>query len=156
MLFTTPRTITAAAATAAILALTLAGCSPADDEATTPTPTATQTEDAPPPEFGGEQGEIPAQEDILNDPDLRNTVLLEGCEATDDGWTATGTAENTSDSDDVYQLVVFYTDAQARVVISSTVDVAVAAGDTVDWAAPATFTATEGTQCVLAGVGYAP
>lgn len=148
------KTLAAAAALAATTALLLGGCAVTSDPTPTPTagPTGEPGTESPAPAFGGEQGEVPAQEDIPDNPDLREIVLLTGCDAADGGWAATGTAENPGADAVTYQVVVIFTDAQSRGVTSSTIEVPVDAGATVDWTAGAEFAPPEGTQCVLAGV----
>lgn len=149
---TTSVTLSLAGVVAA--ALVLGGCAATPPQ---PDPTTTNAQgeigtETPAPAFGGEQGPVPDQADIADDPDLREIVLLTGCDAVDGGWGATGTAENPGASDVSYTVVVIFTDAQARNVTSSTVEIPVAAGETVDWEAVAEFDPPEGTQCVLAGV----
>lgn len=147
------KTLATATVLAASVALVLGGC--AVTAAPTPTPTVPSGEpgtESPAPDFGGEQGEVPAQEDIPDNPDLRESVLLTGCDASDGGWAATGTAENPGSAAVTYQVVVIFTDAQSRGVTSSTVQIPVEAGATADWTAAASFDPPEGTQCVLAGV----
>jgi hypothetical protein len=135
--------------------LVLAGCTSGTQPEPDPTPTNGQGEigtEEPAPPFTGEQGPVPDQADIADDPDLREIVLMTGCEASDGGWAATGTAENPESSDVSYTVVVIFTDAQARNVTSSTVEIPVAAGGSAEWEAAAEFDPPEGTQCVLAGV----
>lgn len=143
-----------AAMLAGAAALVLASCAVTPEPTPTPTsaPTGELGTESPAPDFGGEQGPVPATEDIADNPDLREIVLQTGCAAVDGGWAATGTAENPGTGDVTYRVVVIFTDAQSRGVTSSTVDVPVAAGETADWTAAAEFSPPSGTQCVLAGV----
>src|SRR3954465_15398651 len=101
----TKKTVMAALLSGAV-ALVLASCAVNTNE---PTPTGGPTgeigTESPAPEFGGEQGPVPATEDIPDDPDLREIVLQTGCDAIDGGWAATGTAENPGSKDVTYQVV---------------------------------------------------
>jgi hypothetical protein len=156
LLGTTATTIALATALFGLTACT-AG-TPDSDE--TPTSTSTSeptssegTPDPTTPAFGGVQGEVVPSEDVENDPLLFADVAMDSCEATDGGYTATGTAINERDTDQSYRIVVNFTDAQARAITSSVVDFTAAAGETATWEAPAAFEAPEGTTCVIVGVG---
>lgn len=98
------------------------------------------------------QHPIPGTDELADDPALRTSILLTGCEAAENGWQGRGTAANSGAEDATYKVVVFFTDPYSRVVDSSSIEVAVPAGGTVDWAAAQQFTAPEGVQCVLRAV----
>lgn len=147
------------------IAMLLTACTVAEDDAdvtaeatvgVTASPSPLPVTQSTTPAFGGVQGEIPAMDEIANDPELRNHVRLTGCEQTSGGWSGDGTAANPTATDATYRLVILFTDAQARTVTSSTIDLPVPAGADVAWTAEAAFTPSEGTSCVLAGVATAP
>lgn len=98
------------------------------------------------------QHPIPAADELTDDPSLRTSILLTGCEAAENGWQGRGTAANSGEAEATFRVVVFFTDAYSRVVDSSTVDVVVPGGGSAEWTAAQEFTAPEGVQCVLRAV----
>jgi hypothetical protein len=102
--------------------------------------------------FVGVQGDIPDVSTINGDPDLRNHVLMTGCSQTAGGWEGTGTANNTTPTQQTYEIVVIFTDSLARSVTSAKTQVTVQPGATQSWTAAATYNAPAGSLCVLAGV----
>jgi hypothetical protein len=100
----------------------------------------------------GVQGDIPDVSTINGDPDLRNHVLMTGCSQTAGGWEGTGTANNTTPTQQTYDIVVIFTDSLARSVTSAKTQVTVQPGATQSWTAAATYNAPAGSLCVLAGV----
>ncbi|MDQ6523246.1 hypothetical protein RB608_06525 [Nocardioides sp. LHD-245] len=104
------------------------------------------------PTFVGVQHKLPAGKALKNVPDLYEQVALTGCEATDGGWAATGTAGNESGEDLRLTVLVLFTDAQARIVDSAATTVAVPAGGNETWTAERAFAAPVGTQCLVRAV----
>ncbi|WGX97604.1 hypothetical protein [Nocardioides sp. L-11A] len=104
------------------------------------------------PTFVGVQHKLPTGKALKNVPDLYEQVALTGCEATDGGWAATGTAGNRSGEDLRLTVLVLFTDAQARIVDSAATTVAVPAGGSEAWTAERAFTAPDGTQCLVRAV----
>lgn len=147
-----PRRALVAALLAPAPLLALAGCSDASPPAEAD-PGAAAGHDVP--SFAGVQHELPSGAALDNAPDLYEHVALTGCEATDDGWRALGTAENTSEAELTFSVLVVFTDAQARIVDSASAQVTVAPSDAGEWTAERTFEAPAGTSCVVRAVNQA-
>lgn len=132
-------------------AVLLSGC-------TAPAPAPTPDADvsaAPTGVPGLPDGVVPATDlpvDVPNDPAARADVQLAGCEATADGWMASGAATNSGADPVDYTITVFFATETATVIDSASTTLTVAPGDTADWQASADFTAPAGTTCVLRGV----
>jgi hypothetical protein len=101
------------------------------------------------------QHPIPADNQIVEVPALRKTILMTGCKAADGGWSGTGTAKNADKAEETYKILVFFTDKYSRTIDSATTTVKVAAGQTANWTAKTSFKAPQGTQCVLRGLSKA-
>jgi len=148
-----PRSAVRLVAAASVL-VTIAGlvaCSSAggvsDPALSSPRATATA-----PPTFTGVQHPIPTGEALKNEPKEFEQIRLTGCSATASGWKSAGTAHNATNTKIEYRVVVLFTDAQARAIDSASVNVVVPAGQTRTWTASRTFSAPEGTRCVVRSV----
>ena len=125
--------------------------------ACSPDPTPTQSKAAPasptvPPRFTGVQHPLPHGTALKNDPELYRLVSMVSCAATDGGWRAAGVVHNSDKHPRKLEIVVIFTDAQARAVDSATTQVSVSADDEADWSATRTFHAPPRTQCVVRAV----
>jgi hypothetical protein len=90
---------------------------------------------------------------IPNDVDKRRSVVIEECKATKNGWRARGTATNSADSSETYEITIFFTTTSATVMDFARTTVTVAAGETEKWQASTKFPAPDEVRCVLRGVG---
>jgi hypothetical protein len=117
-----------------------------------PEDAARESSAGPAPAFSGVQHRIPSGDALRNDPELYDHVALTGCDATSDGWKAVGTAHNPRSGELALDVLVFFTDAQARVVDSASTTVSVSAGSTTTWTARRQFETTPGTTCVVRAV----
>ncbi|WP_157537128.1 hypothetical protein [Nocardioides sp. Root190] len=148
----------ACAATAVLLGTAACANAPAPDDADLAAPPDRPAEAAsdqasePAPEFSGVQHRIPSGTALRNDPELYQHVALTGCDPTADGWRAVGTAHNPGSGELTFDVLVFFTDAQARIVDSATTTVTVSAGSTTTWTARRRFETTPGTACVVRAV----
>lgn len=150
---------------AAALAVTLAGCGSSGHSnakgAASANPPSAATGTAKPstkitgkraPKFVGVQHPIPSGKALANIPDMYKYVLKTGCSSITGGWQAVGTARNTTAEPLPFKILVFFTDAQARIVDSASTTVSVPAKATGHWTASRRFKAPKGTQCVVRAV----
>jgi hypothetical protein len=140
------------AVTGALLLVGALACctapSPSEHQRSTSTPHSDARSD-------GTRGAVIIPTDVPNDTSTREGTSVTGCNATDGGWTMTGTATNDGRTSAVYLVTVFFTNASATVLATAETTVEVAAGGTGGWKADAQFDAPEDTACVLRGVGPA-
>jgi hypothetical protein len=94
---------------------------------------------------------VPTQ--VPNEPQLRHDVAITVCDAAASGWHAAGTATNTGKKVRDYTITVFFTTKHATVIGTGRTKVSVDPGSRETWSITDDFTAPEGTQCVLRGVG---
>jgi len=116
-------------------------------------PTGT-TVTAPPP-FTGVQSKLPRGKALSNDPDLYQNVALTGCKKSGGGWQASGTAKNTGNEDIEFEVVVFFTDAQARTVDWARAKVSVGADSTEAWRVERPLDGLTDARCVVRAVSSA-
>jgi len=145
------RTSTALAA-AALTAILLAGCTPADNHLLKATHTVTAAASDAPALPPGVTQATAVPTDVANDPAQRKNVTLTDCAATEGGWKAAGTAKNAGESAITYMVTVFFTASTATVLAVGDTAVTVEPGSTARWAIESSFTAPAGTRCVLTGV----
>ena len=98
------------------------------------------------------QNSLPPASSIVNNIDKRKAIVVTKCSATDGGWQAVGTANNTGSADESFAITIFFTNDHATVEDYATTSVTVKAGKSVDWTAVKKFTASNPTNCVLRGV----
>lgn len=104
------------------------------------------------PAFAGVHHRLPTGHALHNDPALYEQVTLTRCAATASGWRATGSATNPGADHLDVAVLVFFTDAQARVVDSASTTVSVPAGSTSTWTAEREFDTSPGTTCAIRAV----
>lgn len=143
------------------LVVSMAACSgddKKDDEKKSDDPTAESTD-------GGKGGDddgngapslpedVKVPTNVKNNADLRDAVKITTCEATDKGWTASGTAQAPKDGDKNFKVTIFFTTDKATVVQWAKTKVNAKAGETADWSVDADID-TQGGEllCVLRGV----
>lgn len=131
-------------------ALLLAGCTGGGDDVSPSAPESSSTP-TPVPAVTPAQ-ELPDPAAYAERPALRDLVLVTGCEATDGGWAATGTASNPGEESVTYGVLVYFTDAYARGVAASEIEVEVPPGEEVAWTASQDVWSQDGTLCVLRAV----
>ena len=90
--------------------------------------------------------------DVPNDPDARPDVAIDTCQATDTGWSASGTATNPAATATTYTITVFFTTDAGTVIGFADMTAEVAASKTGHWTVAAEFGAPASTLCVLRGV----
>ena len=95
-------------------------------------------------------GKIPTS--VANNVDARKGVAITKCAATEDGWQAVGTAENSGKSAREFKITIFFTTTSATVINSTTTSVKIDAGKTAKWTASGKFKAASEMRCVLRGV----
>jgi outer membrane murein-binding lipoprotein Lpp len=95
---------------------------------------------------------VPKADTIANDPKARPSVSMPNCHSTSSGWTAGGTATNSTDKSTTFTIVVSFTTKQSTVITRGQTKVAVKPGQTKSWTASANFAKTKDVQCVLRGV----
>lgn len=98
------------------------------------------------------QHQIPDEKSIVEVPALRRTITLTSCKAVTGGWSAGGSAKNTTAKAQTYSMLVFFTDKYSRTIDFARGSVRVAPGKTGTWTATKTFSPPAGTQCVLRGL----
>ncbi|MEV7598821.1 hypothetical protein AB0O91_15700 [Kitasatospora sp. NPDC089797] len=114
--------------------------------------TATAAATGPDGVVAAEQPTLPPPSSVANDTEKRKQVTITGCEATKDGWRATGTARNPGTEEANYGIVVYFTSAGATVLATANTSVKVKPGQSGEWEARQAFHAPQGTLCVLRGV----
>lgn len=134
-----------------------AGDTTTPDPSTSPSASASAAASAapltPPPTFTGVEHKLPEGKRLRNDPDLYETVALEACTKVEGGgWRAEGSATNATDEDLDYSILVFFTDAQARIVDFARAEVEATAGGTAQWTATKTFRTPGKVNCVVRAV----
>ena len=132
-------------------ALLLAGCTGGADDDAPPSPPESSSTLTPVPAVTPAQ-ELPDPAAYADSPALRDLVLVTGCEATDGGWAATGTATNPGEESVTYGVLVYFTDAYARGVAASEIEVEVPPDGEVAWTASQDVWSQDGTLCVLRAV----
>lgn len=143
----TPVNALAFAGVAFLAALGLTACT------TAPEPSPTPTESVPVnglPDGVSLPPDVPT--DVPNDPEDRRNVAIDECDATENGWRATGTAVNAADTDATYEISVFFTTESGTVVGFGGATASVESGGSADWTVEADFVASDATRCVLRGV----
>jgi hypothetical protein len=95
---------------------------------------------------------VPKAATIANDPKARPSVSMPDCHSTSSGWTAGGTATNSTATATTFTIVVSFTTKQSTVITRGQTKVAVKPGQTKSWTASANFAKTKDVQCVLRGV----
>jgi hypothetical protein len=88
---------------------------------------------------------------VRNDAEDRLDVALTTCERTNDGWRASGTVMNSSDSDATYEITIFFTTDAGTVIAFDSVRTPVSAGTDAAWEVEGEFAAPQPTLCVLRG-----
>jgi hypothetical protein len=102
---------------------------------------------------GGAAGQpLSATEKVVNEPNARRDVTVEGCSSRDGGWQAKGKIKNSGDKVAAYTVVVSFTNAASTVLARTTERVTVPAGKARTWDASARFKAPKSVVCVLRGV----
>jgi hypothetical protein len=127
--------------------IALAGCTgPSHEE---PTPHASGSY------AGLPSGVVPPESvpaDVPNDPAARPNVVIDACVATDEGWSASGSALNPDAAATTFTITAFFTTEAGTVIGYADTTTEVPASGTTRWAAQADFVAPADTRCVLRGV----
>lgn len=154
----TGRIVSVAVAVSATATLVGCGSSGHNDKASSPKSTPTSNKSVgkitgnKAPKFVGVQHPIPKGKALDNVPDKYKYVHQTGCSAIPGGWKAIGTAQNATGKSQTFQVLVFFTDAQARIVDSATATVSVPSNSKGTWTAERQFKAPKGTLCVVRAV----
>lgn len=133
----------------------LSACGPSSDAGAKSSSKATSTSKITGnhvPKFVGVQHPLPSGRALANRPDMYKDVLQTGCASVPGGWQTRGTAENTTARPLAFKVLVFFTDAQARIIDSASTTVTVGPKKKATWTAERQFKAPKGTQCVVRAV----
>lgn len=135
------------AGVALLAALGLTACTGAP--APSPSPSASEQVNGL-PDGVASPSDVPT--DVPNDPDARQNVVIDSCEATANGWRAAGSAVNPGESDVAYEISVFFTTASGTVIGFGGTTAGVEPDGSANWSVEAEFVAPDETLCVLRGV----
>ncbi|MEO6884909.1 MAG: hypothetical protein ABI232_01300 [Jatrophihabitantaceae bacterium] len=137
------------ACAALVMLLALAGCTSSKPGASTSS-NSSKTATPSSPSVPLVQNSLPAS--VANQPAVRKNITQTGCAAVDGGWSAKGTATNSSSRKVTYKLTVYFTTTQATVLDFAQASVVVAPGKTVPWSVSKKFLAQPTMNCALVGV----
>jgi hypothetical protein len=130
-------------------AVALVGCSASKLPSSNSTTSTVSAATLPP----GVTGVTALPANIPNDPKLRANVRVGSCKAAFGSWVANGTVINPTVKTVTYTITIFFTTATATVLAVGQTHVAVPAGGRQSWTISQKFHGSEGTLCVLRGVG---
>jgi hypothetical protein len=139
-----PAAVAGTVAAISIATALLAGCSHGSSGVTKAASAA--------PAKGAVANSAPKADTIANDPAARPSVSMPDCHSTTSGWTAGGTATNSTAKATTFTIVVSFTTKQSTVITRGQTKVTVKPGETKNWTASANFAKTKDVQCVLRGV----
>jgi hypothetical protein len=83
---------------------------------------------------------------------LRKHVVITSCKASDDGWKASGTVENTGQEAHEYAITVHFTDAKATEIGAKHAKVEADPGATETWSVTQKAKGHDKVRCVLGAV----
>jgi hypothetical protein len=90
---------------------------------------------------------------VPNNAASRKNVTISACQAANQGWRASGTADNPGNDQTEYTVTVFFTTNGGTVIGTGQTTVAVKPGGHQPWNITAAFHPASDTRCVLRGVG---